>query len=211
MQQLRDRFGKDTLSEEDAIRRESIRRVRENAPEISGGNGNLDDFLAQAEAELTLNFSKEPLDARALELVNKTNQFNLNGRRYTDAEWQAFVRRPDTFLLITSYRDKYGPLGKIAVLAGQRRERTILLDVWVMSCRAFSRRIEHRCLEELFERFDHDEIVFDFQTTPKNGPLGEFLTGILGAPPEPGCRLSRDDFQAARRETFHRVLEASNG
>jgi FkbH-like protein len=208
---LRDYFGKDTLSEEDALRRESIRKSRENASEFESSNQNLSRFLEQAVAELSLNTSKELLDRRAFELVNKTNQFNLNGRRYTEAEWQSYIERPETFLLVAAYRDKYGPLGKIAVLAGKRQEKTLFLDTWVMSCRAFSRRIEHRCIEELFTRFPVDAIEFDFQLTKKNGPLQEFLRSVLSGEPRPGCQLGKDDFLSVRQETFHRVLETSNG
>ena len=50
-------------------------------------------ILRQSDAELTLNFAKEPLDPRALELVNKTNQFNLNGKRFTEGGWKNFVDR----------------------------------------------------------------------------------------------------------------------
>ena len=209
--QLRDRFGKDAVSEEDGIRRESIRRTQETVSELKRSNGNVNHFLERAEAELTLHFSKEPLDPRALELVNKTNQFNLNGKRYTDADWRAYLKRPDAFLLMAAYRDKYGPLGKIAILAGQKRGTAILLEVWVMSCRAFSRRIEYRCIEEIFERYAVDTIEFDFQATAKNGPLREFFTELLGVTPGPACRLKKEDFLVTRPKTFHRVLEASNG
>jgi len=66
-----------------------------------------------------------------------------------------------------------------------------------MSCRAFSRRIEHRCLRELFRRYRADEVVFDFAATPRNGPLHEFLAGLLGAEPAPEalCRVSRVSFE----------------
>ena len=209
--QLRDLFGKSILSEEDSLRRESIRLHQENAREIQSHNGNLQDFLAQANAEITLNFSKEPIDSRALELVNKTNQFNLNARRYAQAAWETYIRQPDTFLLVAAYKDRYGPLGKIAVIAGRRRGKSIFVDVWVMSCRAFSRRIEHRCLQELFNRYEADEVIFDFQATPKNGPIFEFLTHILGANPTAQCALSRAQFLALQQETSHRVFEVSNG
>jgi FkbH-like protein len=211
LQQLRDLFGKAVLSEEDTIRRESIRRFHESTKEFGGSDKKFQDFLEQAEAEVALNFSKEPPDPRALELVNKTNQFNLNGRRYTESAWQSYLKQPDTFLLIAAYKDKYGPLGKIAVLAGQRRSKKIFLDVWVMSCRAFSRRIEHRCIEELFKHFGVNDIAFAFQATPKNGPLREFLTHLLGQEPKPGCQLSRDRFTAVQEKTSPRVLEVSNG
>ena len=74
-----------------------------------------------------------------------------------------------------------------------------------MSCRAFSRRIEHQCLKYLFETLDADEIVFDYQVTPRNGPLQEFLAGLLGKPAESGVVLSRGQFAAKVPPLFHRV------
>jgi FkbH-like protein len=211
LHRLRDLFGKYLLSAEDAIRRDSLRHAQE-ARENEPTQGEVSvDFLKQAEAELTLQFAKEPPDPRALELVNKTNQFNLNGRRIGEREWQDFLREPTSILMITSYKDKYGPLGKIAVLSGHLVEKKLTLPVWVMSCRAFSRRIEHRCLEELFKRYDLEEIVFDFCASPKNGPIREFLRNALGHEPAPGCRLSRKIFQDRKQETYHRVLELTNG
>jgi FkbH-like protein len=208
---LRDLFGKRFLTEEDGIRRESIRRFSELQREEGSPAKTTDGFLRQAEAELTLDCQKDPLDPRALELINKTNQFNLNGRRFTDVSWLNCIRQPDTFLWMASYRDKYGPLGKIAVLAGRQEGRALYVNVWVMSCRAFSRAIEHRCIEELFERHGLEEIVFDFEATSKNGPLQEFLEEILGEPPTPQCILSRARFEQRRVPTFHKVLELNNG
>ena len=121
------------------------------------------------------------------------------------------MKDPASVLLVVSYKDKYGPLGKIAVLAGRLVGSTLFVDVWVMSCRAFSRRIEHRCMEELFERFALDDMTFNFTPTPKNGPLREFLAEILGQEPALQSRLSRALFFERRQDTFHRVMELTNG
>jgi predicted enzyme involved in methoxymalonyl-ACP biosynthesis len=110
-----------------------------------------------------------------------------------------------------SYKDKYGPLGKIAVLAGRVVGSVLTLDAWVMSCRAFSRRIEHRCLEELFARFSLKEIVGNFVPTAKNGPIQEFLTDVLGHEPQANCVISRGAYMANRRDTFQKVLELTHG
>jgi FkbH-like protein len=208
---LRDLFGKSFLSEEDAIRRDSILQAQSFVEETAGHGQVSEEFLKAAEAEITLSFAKEPLDPRALELLNKTNQFNLNGRRYTEKEWLQLLHDPAAILLIVSYKDKYGPLGKIAVLAGRLAGRVLRVEAWVMSCRAFSRRIEHRCLEELFERFQLEEIVCDFTPTAKNGPTREFLADILGYEPASPCHLSRELFATNRRTTFHQILELTNG
>jgi FkbH-like protein len=208
---LRDLFGKRRVTQEDVIRQQSIRTAEQFRTENTDGGASSEAFLRKAEAEVTLDFRKQPLDPRALELVNKTNQFNLNGRRWGDAEWLTYTQDPGTILVLASYRDKYGPLGKISVLAGRKLGHALLVDVWVLSCRAFSRKIEHRLLEEMFHRFDLEEVAFDFKTTPKNGPLLEFLNSLTGQPPSHPVRLTRTQFDAIHPVTYHNVLELIDG
>ena len=210
LERLRDRFGRSAILEEDAIRLDSIRRTHVAAAEGDLGGEELPRFLAQAEPELTFDFSGLPMDPRALELVNKTNQFNLNARRFTENSFQSYVGNPAAFSSVVSYRDKYGPLGKIAVLMGRKNGRKLRIDTWVMSCRAFSRHIEYQCLKELFDRFDVDEIEFDYLPTERNTPLGEFLGKILGVPPRPGPCLFRKEFLEKFPETFHSVQEVAH-
>lgn len=205
---LRDLFGKSAVSEEDSIRNESIRRSRSNGPARSGFG--IEELLDQAEAEVSFNFSKMPVDQRAFDLVNKTNQFNLNGTRYMESDWRGLLEDPSSFLTVASYRDKFGPLGKIAVLAGMTNGRTLKIDTWVMSCRALSRQIEFKCLRELAARFDFDEIEFVYQQTERNGPMREFLSEILTVSPSPGCAISREDLEA-RLESVMKPQEVSNG
>jgi FkbH-like protein len=206
---LRDLFGKSSISQEDSLRRDSIRRAHEAPP--AGLVQPSETFLEQAEAEFVFDFSKDQADDRAIELINKTNQFNLNGRRLPEAFWQSFLKQRDTFLLAATYRDKYGPLGKIAVIAGRVRGRTVLIEHWVMSCRAFSRRIEHRTLEELFRRFSAEEIVLDFELTARNGPLRDFLTELLKAEPTPRCKVSRHRVLEFLSKTLPRIAEVAHG
>jgi FkbH-like protein len=211
LERLRDTFGKETLTEEDAIRLDSLRSASALRESVEGQGVSLDQFLEQAEAEMTLDFRKEPPDPRALELLNKTNQFNLNGVRFTEAEWSARLKQPETFLVVADYRDKYGPLGKIAVLTGRQEGKTLRVEAWAMSCRAFARRIEHACLAHLFQEFQPDEVVFGFKTTPRNGPLAAFLEELLGQAPEPGVRLSRADFTAKCPPLSHTLRELMHG
>ena len=215
--ELRDLFGRSALSEEDLLRRESLRRAGPSYASASGGNTAAlsappvgDWFLAEAQARVKIGTAKEPLDPRGIELLNKTNQFNLNGRRVTEGAWRSHLREADTFLLIVSYRDKYGPLGKIAVLSGRCTDAAIRVEHWVMSCRAFSRRIEHRCLQFLYDHFDVPTLTFDFQPTERNAPLRAFLADLAGEPPEPGLVLTREQFALRCPPLFH-VLETDDG
>lgn len=207
---LRARFAKTEVHAEDRLRLESLR----NAPSINQTQSSGDplDFLAGLDAKLTLKFGTAANDNRAFELVNKTNQFNLNGQRYTESEWQAVTNAPGAFLLTANYEDRFGPLGKIAVVVGRCLRNKLYVDIWVMSCRAFSRHIEYHVLERLFEKFGVDCIEFAFRPTERNGPLQEFFTRFFphGLTAE-RFELSANVFMALRPTLFHEVTEVSHG
>jgi len=74
-----------------------------------------------------------------------------------------------------------------------------------MSCRAFSRRIEDRCLEILFDRFGVDEIRFRFEPTVKNGPTREAFERYLDAKPVGEFELSRARFSERAPLLYHRI------
>jgi FkbH-like protein len=207
---LRERFGRESVSEEDKIRLASLRSQEGSVLGALAAGANPDDFLASAEAVLTLDWSNPPADARPYDLVNKTNQFNLNGKRCTETEWAARLQAPGAFLMVVSYHDRFGPLGRIAVMTGRQRGSTVEIENWVMSCRAFSRRIEHRCLELLFQRFGAEQMVLAYQATPRNGPLQEFLAALLGRAPVPGLVFSREEFIRQCPPLYHQTQESSN-
>jgi FkbH-like protein len=201
LNELRDRFGKRTLREEDRLRVASLRSGQEIRQAAEAATS-LDDLLEGAQAKITFHWVRN--DARALELVNKTNQFNLNGRRFSEAEWTAMVSDPANHLIVAEYEDRFGKLGKIAVLSGREDVGRFRLNVWVMSCRAFSRRIEHQCLELLLDRWKTVELAVEH--TERNGPLRDFLAHI-GA--ESG-RVEAPSFEKRRPKLFHET-EILNG
>ena len=212
MRRLRGLFGKRSVSDEDALRMASIRSAsatRDQEPVDSRGYS--DEFLKSARGSLAFDWQKSP-DARALELINKTNQFNLNGKRLNEAAFRRFLDDPATFLVTVSYKDRFGPLGKIASVLGRRDGRTLVVTGWVMSCRAFSRRIEHHCLAYLFDKFDAEKIVLEYEQTSRNSVFQEFLMAMNGitsqhARPE----ITQDLFLERSPALVHRVTESVDG
>ncbi len=217
LQRLRDLFGKPALSQEDTLRLDSIRNSRQFL-ENAGNEDWAEQFLSSAEATVTFEFNPSPhagsdtganagTDTRVLELVNKTNQFNLNGRRFTAAEWNQLTSAPGAIVAAIAYQDKFGPLGKIAVICGQQHDGTLTINAWVMSCRAFSRRIEYQVLKQTFARTGVQQINFEYLATPKNGPIGDFLKSILGTdkalPPCPS--ITSEAFAAKCPKLYHQV------
>jgi FkbH-like protein len=169
----------------------------------------MSDFLRAAEGQLTFVHGIAAEDTRAFELVNKTNQFNLNGIRYDEAAWSKRIQDPHTRAITVSYKDKFGKLGRIAVMLGRLEGKTMILESWVMSCRAFSRRVEFHCLEYLYERLGVEEIVFQAVKTDRNRPLVEFLEGLTEAAVQPSLHISRAAFVSRAPERPHHCTEES--
>jgi FkbH-like protein len=205
LEELRDFFGKSVVLEEDRLRLASLRTRAEMLDSVPAGGA--EDLLKGIGALVNVDYRKRASDRRPLELLNKTNQFNLNCRRYTDHEWHAQLARSDSFLMRVSYKDKFGPLGEIAVLTGTAGRAGVSIDAWVLSCRAFGRRIEHQCLRALFARFGVSSLAIDYQPTPRNHPFREFLNNIALPGVAPDSRIAREQFDAACPPLYHEVHE----
>jgi FkbH-like protein len=198
---LKDAFGKPDIREEDRLRSASLKAATALA-EASEGSQVDPEFLAGLGATITFDYRKDASDQRALELINKTNQFNLNGRRYTESDWRSALEDPSSFLIRVSYEDKFGPLGKIAIVLGRASAKAVAIDAWVMSCRAFSRRIEHHTVDRLFSRFDADAVQLDYRKTDRNMPLQEFLDAVAD-----GDAIPRNGFRERSAGLPHQVIE----
>jgi FkbH-like protein len=202
--ELRNLFGKSSHSAEDSLRSRSIRDAVTWRDENGSPLAPSEEFLRSVEARIYFECGRAK-DSRAFDLVNKTNQFNLNGKRFTEAEWREFLSDPSAFLLTATYEDKFGSLGKVAVLMGNIKSGVVHLRTWVMSCRAFSRRIEHQCLRYIFDEFGATQVTFEYLPTGRNGPIKDFLVSIAGTSPGNLLGLAKEDFSSMAPQMFHRV------
>ena len=91
--------------------------------------------------------------ARIAQLINKSNQFNLTTRRYTEAEVAALEEDPEAFTLQVRLTDIFGDNGMISVVICRGEHaagsRTWAIDTWLMSCRVLGRSVEQMVLREL--------------------------------------------------------------
>ena len=108
LRRLRDLCGKDKVSSDDLLRLASIRQGAAFRKQAEGGSAP-ETFLEQAQAVVTFDFSAAG-EPRTLELVNKTNQFNLNGQRWAEADWHKETASDQSLIVTVSYEDKFGPL-----------------------------------------------------------------------------------------------------
>lgn len=137
------------LSADDAQRAEQYRANAARAVAMET-IGNYDDYLRSLEMTCTI----APFDAvgrtRIAQLINKSNQFNLTTRRYTEADVAAMEADPDVFTMQVRLTDRFGDNGMISVVIFRAAEiggeRAWLCDTWLMSCRVLKRRVEEAVL-----------------------------------------------------------------
>ena len=87
--------------------------------------------------------------ARIAQLINKSNQFNLTTRRYSEQEVALLESDPSVYTMQVRLADRFGDLGMISVVICRRNGRRWLIDTWLMSCRVLKRRVEEAVLAEL--------------------------------------------------------------
>jgi FkbH-like protein len=112
-------------------------------------SGDIDSYLASLDMICTIRPVDSASRARVAQLINKSNQFNLTTRRYTEAQVEAMESNPKQHLSQIRLADKFGDNGIISVLVANRLGATWEIDAWLMSCRVLGRRVQEAALAHL--------------------------------------------------------------
>ena len=113
----------------------------------------IEGYLASLEMEIWFQPFDEIGRKRITQLINKSNQFNLTTRRYTEAEVASMESSPEFFTMQVRLRDVFGDNGMISVVICRAVSSVEwVIDTWLMSCRVLGRRVENMVLNELLAR-----------------------------------------------------------
>jgi len=113
---------------------------------------------------------------RVAQLEQKTNQFNLTTRRYSEAAINDFLARNDAIVLAFRLADRLGDHGLVSTLIALQDDETLRIDSWLMSCRVFSRSAEPfilRGLIDLARERGVTRLVGEYLPTPKNDVVAD--------------------------------------
>ncbi|MEO7997652.1 MAG: haloacid dehalogenase, partial [Gemmatimonadaceae bacterium] len=117
--------------------------------ELQKNVGDLDAYLDSLQMEIVF----QPFDVvgrnRISQLINKSNQYNLTTRRYSEADVEAMENDPSLFTLQVRLLDSFGDNGMISVIVCRREGVAWNVDTWLMSCRVLGRKVEQMVLHEL--------------------------------------------------------------
>jgi len=151
-----DWIGQSGYLEAVAVTREDAQRADQYAAnhqrvKLMEMSTSVDDYLQSLEMTLEWGLVDRTSTTRAVQLANKTNQFNLTSKRYSDADMLAMIEDSDWMVIQARMKDKFGDSGIITVAALRFDQQVATIDNWVMSCRVFDREIE----QEMIALFAH--------------------------------------------------------
>ncbi len=161
------------FTDEDRNKTEMYRQNNMREREKSAA-GDLESFLKGLQTEIAIGLLKPGDVKRAAELTQKTNQFNLTTRRYSEERIRNFMDSDEYRVYMASAKDKYGDNGKIGLVIAKLEGDSAFVDTFVMSCRVMGRYIEEQIIG--FVENDLKEsgiriIKSEFIPTGKNKPV----------------------------------------
>ncbi len=154
-------------SDEDLAKSEQYRQEA-GRQQLAGAATSIDDYLRSLEMVIEAGVNRREQVKRIAQLTNKTNQFNLTTRRYTEAEILEAMDGGQVFDF--RVRDRFGDMGIIGVVV----VRDAHIEALLMSCRAMGRRVEDDIMRYVLSRVAERPLVARYLPTAKNPMVADF-------------------------------------
>lgn len=191
-------FDRLAITDESKRRTAQYKENRERSKAL-GESGDLDEFIESLELKVEVAPMSTVHLARVVELIQRTNQFNMTTIRRNAGELETLLRTGEDQCRVTHVSDRFGDYGLVGVVLYRSGADSIVVDTFVLSCRALGRRVEHRIVNELgrLARLSGKaHVVLNYRRTAKNQPAWEFL------------REFSDEFRGAARADGDAIAEA---
>ncbi len=153
------------------FKRTDYYRANAQRREIATSAGDIEEFLRSLNMRAWIGPVGDLELDRTLQLIGKSNQFNLTTRRHSAADVERMRASPDWLTRVVKLEDKFGDNGLISVLLAKAEGGALLIDTWLMSCRVLKRGVEHLLLNDIAAAARErglSEIIGEYIPTAKN-------------------------------------------
>lgn len=137
----------------------------------------LDDYLKNLKMKLDIHRMLPEEKKRVVQLINKTNQFNTTTKRYSEDDVMSLLKAGSDIFTV-HVADKYGEQGLVTVLILNYKEKSCIIDTFLMSCRVMGRNIEFEIMSKLKEYLKQkgiSSVKASYIRTNRNTPVSNLF------------------------------------
>lgn len=172
-------FFEVTSVSEDDRKRNEMYKANIQRQQQQQSFGDYREYLLSLQMQGTIKAFEPIYMARIAQLSNKSNQFNLTTRRYTQSDIEQFAANDHYITRYGKLEDKFGDNGVVSVVLGRKdmAEKTLHLELWLMSCRVLKRDMEFAMMDSVVEACKEcgiTKILGYYYPTAKNAMVREF-------------------------------------
>lgn len=160
------------LTDEDKLRGKMYAQNRQRK-EFERVATDINEYLAGLEMKVVFSEVTDMNLGRLSQLTQKTNQWNMTTKRYTEDEFRAIAKSSKFYIRGMSVKDRFGDNGLVGLIIIEKEDDNWKIDTWLMSCRVIGRRLEEVMLEDVLSAAQSAKIrmlVGTFVPTKKNAP-----------------------------------------
>jgi FkbH-like protein len=192
-------FDRMAATDEDRNRAAMYEAERQRT-ELSKRSLTAEEFLASLQIEIQFARCDDTDLARVAQLTQRTTQFNMTGVLHTEQSLSSQLAKAGHECWTVRVRDIFGDYGLVGVALFHVVDVSLHMEVFLLSCRALGRRVEHHTVQELQRlalQRGANRIVIPVVPTSRNRPAREFLASLCGVSPDAKepfeCVLSATD------------------
>lgn len=174
-------FEVTTLSGDD-LKRNAMYQENAKRQQLQASFSNYEDYLKSLEMKGEIKSFVPMYMSRIAQLTNKSNQFNLTTKRYSQSEIEEVASDPGRITLYGKLGDKFGDNGVVSIVIGRidgANKDELHMELWLMSCRVLKRDMEFAMMDELVEKAQGAgirKIVGYYYPTAKNAMVKDFYS-----------------------------------
>ena len=156
----------------DDLKRNDMYKANVKRAELSTEFADYNEYLLSLDMKGEIKPFSPVYMQRITQLTNKSNQFNLTTKRYTQPEIESVASDGKHITLYGKLSDTFGDNGVVSVVIGEIKDNVCDIDLWLMSCRVLKKNMEFAMLDTLVAECKNrnvDTVIGHYYPTAKNG------------------------------------------
>lgn len=173
-------FFETTSLSGDDLKRTDMYRENAMRNQLKLSFSNYEDYLKTLEMKGEIQEFIPAYLSRIAQLTNKSNQFNLTTKRYSQGDIESVANNSEYITLYGKLRDRFGDNGVVSIVIGKMGGKfydELHMELWLMSCRVLKRDMEFAMMDELVAKAKAvgvKKIIGYYYPTAKNAMVREF-------------------------------------